>query len=143
MEHFSFGLSQCHGHSSWLVCEVALTWDNFVVHGVNSPLSYTVISSSLSHAVHKLGESLPILLSATYPKEKYSHPTNLSYASERSGRSAEGSHECLSHELRATLHLEDGPIRCARGLKSSLVIGQKVQIGPNSFTPRGRAGLVV
>ncbi len=29
------------------------------------------------------------------------------------------------------------------GLKSSLVIGQKAQIGPNPFTPRGRADLVV
>jgi hypothetical protein len=37
-------------------------------------------------------------------------------------------------ELRAALHLEAGPIRCVRGLKSSLVIGKKVQIGPNSFT---------
>jgi hypothetical protein len=45
--------------------------------------------------------------------------------------------------LKATLHLEAGPIRCERGLKSSLVIGQKVEIGPNSFTPRGRADLVV
>ena len=25
--HFSFGLSQFHGHGSWLVCEVALSWD--------------------------------------------------------------------------------------------------------------------
>jgi hypothetical protein len=32
--------------------------------------------------------------------------------------------------LRAALHLEAGPIRCVRGLKSSLVIGQKAQIGP-------------
>jgi hypothetical protein len=39
--------------------------------------------------------------------------------------------------LRAALHLEAGPIRCVRGLKSSLVIGQKAQIGPNPFTPRG------
>jgi hypothetical protein len=39
----------------------------------------------------------------------------------------------------AALHLEAGPIRCVRGLKSSLVIGRKAQIGPNSFTPRGRA----
>jgi hypothetical protein len=45
--------------------------------------------------------------------------------------------------LRAALHLEAGPIRCVRGLKSSLVIGQKAQIGPNPFTPRGRADLVV
>jgi hypothetical protein len=45
--------------------------------------------------------------------------------------------------LRAALHLEAGPIRCVRGFKSSLVIGQKAQIGPNPFTPRGRANLVV
>jgi hypothetical protein len=30
-----------------------------------------------------------------------------------------------------------------RGLKSSLVIGQKAQLGPNPFTPRGRTDLVV
>jgi hypothetical protein len=41
------------------------------------------------------------------------------------------------------LHLEAWPIRCVRGLKSSFVIGQKVQIGPNSFTPRDQADLVV
>jgi hypothetical protein len=41
--------------------------------------------------------------------------------------------------LRAALHLEAGLIRCVRGLKSSLVIGQKAQIGPKPFTPRGRA----
>jgi hypothetical protein len=45
--------------------------------------------------------------------------------------------------LRATLHLEAGPIRCVRGLKSSPNIGQKAQIGPNPFTPRGYADLVV
>jgi hypothetical protein len=45
--------------------------------------------------------------------------------------------------LRAALHLEAGPIRCVRGLKSSLVIGRKAQIGPNPFTPRGRADFVV
>jgi hypothetical protein len=45
--------------------------------------------------------------------------------------------------LRAALHLEAGPIRCVRGLKSALVIGQKFQIGPNPFTPRGRADVVV
>jgi hypothetical protein len=28
-------------------------------------------------------------------------------------------------------------------LKSSLVIGQKAEINPNPFTPRGRADLVV
>jgi hypothetical protein len=45
-------------------------------------------------------------------------------------------------EIRAALHLEAGPIRSVRGLKSSLVIGQKAQIGPNPFTPSGRADLV-
>jgi hypothetical protein len=45
--------------------------------------------------------------------------------------------------LRAALHLEAGPIRCVRGLKSSLVIGQKAQISPNPFSPKGQAGLVV
>jgi hypothetical protein len=44
---------------------------------------------------------------------------------------------------RAALHLEAMQIRCVRGLKSSLAIGQKAQIGPNPFTPRGRANLVV
>jgi hypothetical protein len=47
------------------------------------------------------------------------------------------------HLLRAALHLEVGPIRCVRGFKSSLVIGQKAQISPNPFTPRGRGDLVV
>jgi hypothetical protein len=45
--------------------------------------------------------------------------------------------------MRAALHLEAGPIRCVRCLKSLLVIGQKVQIGPNPFTPRGCTDLVV
>jgi hypothetical protein len=45
--------------------------------------------------------------------------------------------------IRAALHLEAGPSCCVRGLKSSLVIGQKAQIGPNPFTPRGWADLVV
>jgi hypothetical protein len=49
----------------------------------------------------------------------------------------------LGSTLRAALHLEAGPIRCVRGLTSSLVIGQKAQICPNPFTPRGRANLVV
>jgi hypothetical protein len=44
--------------------------------------------------------------------------------------------------IRAALHLEVGPIRSVRGLKSSL-IGQKAQIGPNPFTPRGGADSVV
>jgi hypothetical protein len=48
-----------------------------------------------------------------------------------------------SERVRAALHLETGPIRCVRGLKSSLVIGQKAQIRPNPFTPRGRADLVI
>jgi hypothetical protein len=37
----------------------------------------------------------------------------------------------LAHNVRAALHLEAGPIRCVRGLKSSLVIGQKAEISPN------------
>jgi hypothetical protein len=45
--------------------------------------------------------------------------------------------------LRAALHLEAGPFCCVRGFKSSLAIGQKAHIGPNLFTPRGRADLVV
>jgi hypothetical protein len=48
-----------------------------------------------------------------------------------------------SEALRAALHREAGPIRCVRGLKSSLVIGQKAQIGPNPFKPKGHADLVV
>jgi hypothetical protein len=44
-----------------------------------------------------------------------------------------------SHAVRATLHLEAWPVCCVRGFKSSLVIGQKVEIGPNPFTPRGQA----
>jgi hypothetical protein len=52
-------------------------------------------------------------------------------------------HGICKHALRAALHLEAGPIRCVRSLKFSLVIGQKAQIGPNPFTPRGRADLVV
>ncbi len=39
-----------------------------------------------------------------------------------------------TYTLRAAIHMEAGPIRCVRGLKSSLVIGQKAQIGPNPFT---------
>ena len=45
--------------------------------------------------------------------------------------------------LRAALHLEARPFRWVRGLKSSLVIGQKAQIGTNPFTSRGWADLVV
>jgi hypothetical protein len=45
--------------------------------------------------------------------------------------------------FRATVHLEAGPICCVRGLKSSLVIGQKAQIGPKPFTPKGGGDLVV
>jgi hypothetical protein len=40
------------------------------------------------------------------------------------------------------LHLEVGSICCVRGFKSSLVIGQKVEISPSPFTPRGRAKLL-
>jgi hypothetical protein len=49
----------------------------------------------------------------------------------------------LTKVIQPELHLEVGPIRCVRGLKSSLVIGQKAQIGPNPFTPRGRDDLQV
>jgi hypothetical protein len=49
----------------------------------------------------------------------------------------------IVNDLRAALHLEAGPIRCLKGLKISLVIGQKAQIGPNPFTLRGHADLVV
>jgi hypothetical protein len=45
--------------------------------------------------------------------------------------------------LRAALNLEAGPIRCIGSLKSSLVIGQKAEIGLNPFTSRGRADLVI
>jgi len=45
--------------------------------------------------------------------------------------------------LRAALNLEAGPIRCIRGLKSSLAIGQMGEIGSNPFTPRGWADLLV
>jgi hypothetical protein len=41
------------------------------------------------------------------------------------------------------LHLEAMPICCVRGLKSSLVIDQKAQIGPNPFIPRGRANGII
>ena len=58
------------------------------------------------------------------------------------GRAGEA-HALLHPALRAALHREAGPIRCVRGLKSSLVIGQKAQINPNPFTPRGRANLVI
>jgi hypothetical protein len=49
----------------------------------------------------------------------------------------------ISMLIRAALHLEAGLVCCVRGLKSSLVIAQKAQIGPNPFTPRGRADSVV
>jgi hypothetical protein len=49
----------------------------------------------------------------------------------------------LGGVVRAALHLEAGPIRCVSGFKSSLVIGQKAQLGPNFFTPTSRADLVV
>jgi hypothetical protein len=50
---------------------------------------------------------------------------------------------CFDPRFRAALHLEAMLIRCVRGSKSSLVIGQKAKIRPNLFTPRGRADLVV
>ena len=31
--HFSFGLSQFHGHGSWLVCEVAVSMHTQCMHG--------------------------------------------------------------------------------------------------------------
>jgi hypothetical protein len=46
-------------------------------------------------------------------------------------------------QIRAALHLEAGPICCVRGFKSSLVIGQKVDINPNPFTPTCWADLEV
>jgi hypothetical protein len=51
--------------------------------------------------------------------------------------------KCGNMGLRAALHLEAGSIRCIRGLKSSLVIGQNAQISPNPFTTRGWADLLV
>jgi len=39
----------------------------------------------------------------------------------------------IRKELRATSHLESGLLCCGRGPKSSLVIGQKAEIGANSF----------
>jgi hypothetical protein len=45
--------------------------------------------------------------------------------------------------LRTILHLEVEPLHCVRGLKSPLVIGQKVEINPNPFIPKGWAVLVV
>jgi len=44
----------------------------------------------------------------------------------------------LSSKGRFTLHLEAGPSPCVRGLKFSLVTGEKAQIGSNTFTPIGR-----
>jgi hypothetical protein len=58
------------------------------------------------------------------------------------GRCGGRMHQHSTSVIRATLHLEAGPIRCVRVLKSSLVIGQKAQIGLNPFAPRGRADLV-
>ena len=37
--HFSFGLSQFHGHGSWLVCEVALLASLTSMNGENRPLA--------------------------------------------------------------------------------------------------------
>jgi len=48
----------------------------------------------------------------------------------------------LSKKARATLHLEVRPICCVRGPKSSLVLGQKVEISPNPFIPSIGANLV-
>jgi hypothetical protein len=48
-----------------------------------------------------------------------------------------------AQKFTAALHLEARPICCVRGLKSSLVIGQKAENSPNPFTPRGQAKLVV
>jgi hypothetical protein len=45
--------------------------------------------------------------------------------------------------LTTALNLEARPIRCVRGLKPSLVIGQMGEIGSNPFTPRGWADLLV
>jgi hypothetical protein len=39
--------------------------------------------------------------------------------------------------VRGALHLEAGLICCVRGLKSSLVIGQKAQLRSNPFTTTG------
>ena len=38
--HFSFGLSQFHGHGSWLVCEVALRYNKFHELGYSKRKSY-------------------------------------------------------------------------------------------------------
>jgi hypothetical protein len=48
-----------------------------------------------------------------------------------------------TNEVTAALHLEVGPICCVRGLKSSLVIGQKAEIGPNLFMLKDCVDLVV
>jgi len=45
-------------------------------------------------------------------------------------------------QLRAAWDIEAGPIFCVKRMKSSLVIGQKVEMGSNPFTPRGWANLV-
>jgi len=44
--------------------------------------------------------------------------------------------------LRASLHLEARPIYYVRGLKYSLVIGQRVKIGSNPFTLSVETNLV-
>jgi hypothetical protein len=52
--------------------------------------------------------------------------------------------QCENHSsIRAPFHLEVGLVRCVRGLKFSFVIGQKAEIGPNPFTPKGRVNLVL
>jgi hypothetical protein len=70
----------------------------------------------------------------------------LDESQESSSLQGHGSWLMCEVTLRAALHVEAGPIRYVRGLKSSLVIGQKAQIGPNPFTPRGAGpigGLII
>jgi hypothetical protein len=80
----------------------------------------------------------------TIEMDKFSPNDRMSYVWETSTAMLKPFGESLIHvvKVRAALHLEAGPIRCVRGLKSSLVISQKGQIGPNPFTPRRRADLV-
>ena len=65
--HFSFGLSQCHGHGSWLVCEVAL------LHGrissackkeeYSAHASNVAWNLSLNDDINAFPEKVPLLLS--------------------------------------------------------------------------------
>jgi len=48
----------------------------------------------------------------------------------------------LRQPLKAALHLKAGPICCVRYQKFSLLIGQKVEITLNPFTPSLKANLV-